>query len=68
MRMITGAIIVLSGVIPLCFGVMLEFSQWFGDSYGWPVPLQIGGGIGILAGVILIISGFVNESHKPPQN
>lgn len=60
MRAIAGAILVLAGVIPLCFGIMFQNNVSFGPGKS-ATALQIGGALGVLVGVAVLIWGFKTD-------
>ena len=54
MRMITGAILMLAGVIPFCIGQMVEYADWFRNR-DMPLTLEIGGGVLFVFGLGILI-------------
>ena len=58
MRMIAGAIVVLSGTIGLCTGAVLEGSN------AWPGRLIVGGAGMLLVGAAVFLAALWNEGAK----
>jgi hypothetical protein len=60
MKTISGAILILAGVIPLCFGFMLDHADWYHQT-DMPKALMAGGVVGMFVGLALLIWGLVAE-------
>lgn len=66
MRMLAGALLILAGVIPFCFGAMLQFAEWYSQMI-WPLVLAILGGFFILFGTAMLAWGVIGNFSQHPR-